>query len=212
MVDCMFLTIIIPIIIQIYINRLSSKYRRITNEKKLSGAEVAREILKYYKIKDVFVLETRYNKYNIFTSNSGCIKFSREDFHKADLSSLAYAAMESMHVVQYYEGNKLLLFRNKFMKLIYALCYTGYFILLYALLINAYNLIFFALFLFVLVFLFHLFTYKIEKEAKDRCLEDLSKIKLIDEDERYQVKELLNAYSLNYFASIITCLAKFIKF
>lgn len=211
MIEILFLAILVPFIIYICIYIISMKYRRIDNKKELSGFEVSKKLLDKYDI-DVYIVEGKNINYNIYENDTKSIKFSKKDFHGEDLVSLVFAAIESVHVIQYHEGNKLIKLRNSLMKTIEMLCYAGYIIFIYGILVNAYNIILFSLVIFLMILLFHLFTYSIEKEAKERAIEELLKNKLIVNSEKEDVIKLLNIYSLNYFASIITCLFKLISF
>lgn len=211
MIEILFLVNLIPIIIYGSIYVISNKYRKIDNKKQLSGFEVAKKILDKYDI-DVYIVEGKNINYNIYDNDTKSIKFSKKDFHGEDLTSLVFSAIESIHIILYNEGNKLIKFRNALMKTIELLTYFAYVVLLYGLCVNAYNIITFGLVILLVILLFHLFTYSIEKESKERTLDELLKNKLISSSEKEDVIKLLNAYSLNYFASIVTCLFKLFNF
>lgn len=211
MIEILFLAILVPFIIYICTYIISTKYRSVDNKKVLSGFEVAKKILDKNDI-DVYIVECKNINYNVYDNDTKSIKFSKKDFHGEDLASLAFATIESIHVIQYHNGNKLIKFRNALMKTMELLCYFAYVVLLYGILVNTYNIILFSLVIFFIILLFHLFTYSIEKEAKEIAIEELLKNKLIVNSEKEDVIKLLNAYSLNYFASIITCLFKLISF
>jgi len=211
MLEICFLGILIPIVIYIYIILYTRKYRIVDNKKELSGFEVANKILTAYDIEDVYIVEGKNIKYNVYTSDKKNIKFSKKDFHGENLASLAFSAMESIHILQYNEKNNLIKLRNDLMKIVEMICYSAYIILLYGLLVNASNLIVFSLAMFIIVLLFHLFTYSVEKEAKEKALKELLKLKLIDKGEKEDVEKLLNVYSLNYFASVVTVLIKLVN-
>lgn len=211
MIEVLFLSILIPIIIFIYIYNIGKRYINVDNKKQLSGFEVAKKLLDKYNI-DVYIVEGKNINYNIYDSDTKSIKFSKKDFHGENLNSLVFCAIESVHVILYNEGNSLIKFRNSLMKTIELLTYFAYVVLLYGICVNAYNIISFSLVILLVVLLFHLFTYSIEKETRERTMDELLKNKLITNSEKDDVNKLLKAYSLNYFASIITCLFKLFNF
>ena len=87
-----FLALIIPLIAQIYVSSTYRKFKNISNNKELTGFEVARKILDKNGLKDMYIVETGGNLTDHYDPGRKTIKLSSDIFHGTSIASIAVAA------------------------------------------------------------------------------------------------------------------------
>ena len=89
---------VITIAAQIYVNSSYKKYRKVSNEKGLSGFEVAKTILESKGFADVYVTEVKGNLSDHYDPSRKVVRLSTDIFHGTTIASASVAA----HEVKYF--------------------------------------------------------------------------------------------------------------
>ena len=98
------LIIIIPALAQLFISINYSKYKRIFNESKITGQEVARKILDSNNLEKIYVVATGGNLTDHYDSSRKVIRLSKDIYDNESIASLAVAAHECGHAIQDKDG------------------------------------------------------------------------------------------------------------
>ena len=202
----LFVSIFITLIAQILVSSRYSKYSKVMNKRKITGVEVAQEILKANGMDKVYVVETKGYLSDHFDPSQNVVRLSHDVFHGTSLSAAAIAAHEVGHAIQYKEGNFFIKLR-KFIFPVVSLCSKfGYIAILIGLLFSSLQLFYVGIVMLVVILFFQLITLPVEFDASKRAMANLEKYNLLLSDERSGARKVLVAAALTYVAGLITTL------
>src|SRR5574344_1758544 len=109
---CFVTSIIVVSYAQIRINSSYNKYKKITNNNKISGSEVARNILDSNGLNNIYVVETKGTLTDHYDPSRKVVRLSSEIFHGETIASLSVAAHECGHAIQDKEGYSFMRIRS----------------------------------------------------------------------------------------------------
>ena len=101
-----FISILITTISQILISISYSKYKKVLNNKDLTGFDVARKILDSNGLSNIMILEVKGNLTDHYDPGRKVIKLSTDIYHGSSIASAAVAAHECGHAIQDKENYK----------------------------------------------------------------------------------------------------------
>ena len=110
--------LLVPCILFTIINTVYNKYKDVDNKKKLSGFEVAREILDSHGLDKIYIVEVKSNLSDHYDSDHKVLRLSSDVFHGESLTAAAVAARVANYAVQDKEGYTLMKFRSFLNKII----------------------------------------------------------------------------------------------
>lgn len=94
------LIIIIPLLAQLKIQSSYNRYKRVENNKKKSGFEVAREILDKNGLEDIYIVEIKGELTDHYDPTKKVVRLSTDIFHGETIAAAAVAAHECGHAIQ----------------------------------------------------------------------------------------------------------------
>lgn len=205
------LILIIPAIAQVNVSGTYHRFKKVANEKKITGQEVARKILDKNGLNDIYVVEVTGNLTDHYDPSRKVVKLSSDVYHSSSVSSLAIAAHECGHAIQDKEGY----FYMRLRSLIYPIVRIGtsmsYFIIMIGLIAQALNIIYLGILLVGLGLVFQLVTLPVEFNASKRAKKELEKYNLVSEIESYDVKSVLNAAAMTYVAGVLSSALEIVR-
>ena len=187
-----------------------NKYKTILNTKKLTGFDVAREILNQNGLKEIMIVETKGKMTDHYDPRRKVIRLSSEVYHDSTISSVAIAAHECGHAIQHQKKYTPLIIRNAIVPFVNFTSRIGYIVLVIGILASAFDIAIVGIVLLSATLLFQLITLPVEFNASNRAIKILEKEKLIDEKEKQPVKTCLAA-ALTYVASLISNLLEILR-
>lgn len=205
------LILIIPVISMVYIKSTYHKYRKIFNNKKISGFEVARNILDVNGLEDVHIVEVPGELSDHYDPRRKVVRLSTEIFHGETIAAAAVAAHEAGHAIQHSQGYKPLVIRNILFPFINITSYVAYIILVIAIIMQAVNLVWVSVGLMIFSLSFQIITLPIEFDATKRAKEQLRKNQLVSASEENGVSKMLNSAALTYVASLTASLLQVLR-
>ncbi len=202
----LYIAIIIMFFVSMYfqfkVNSTFTKYSKIQNSKGVTGADVARALLRYNGITDVNVESVGGNLTDHYDPGKKIIRLSQHVFNSTSISALSVAAHETGHAVQHAKGYSPLAFRtaifpvvNLSNKLAIPLIFIG------LLLGGNYILAQVGVILFGAVVLFHLVTLPVEFNASSRALSMLTQYGYLSDTEIKGSRKVLGAAAMTYVAA-----------
>ena len=206
---------IIGICIVVYaqskISKAYEKYKKITIKNGLSGVEVARKILDNNGLTSVYVLETSGTLTDHYNPSRKVIKLSKSIFHGNTISAVSVAAHECGHAIQDKQGYHMMKVRSFLAPIVSFINYVGYFVLIISIFAGVGAYINAAIITVLVALLFQLVTLPVEFNASKRAKVELEKLGLIDKDESYGVKEMLDAAAFTYVAGTISSILQLLR-
>lgn len=187
------------------------KYKTIDIKKMISGFEVSRKIIDSYDLNNVYITESRINIFSYYDSNRKVIRLVKGVFNDTSITSCAIASTISAYAILDKKNDELYNIRKKITPFLNLLLYVGYIIIASGLLFGHMGTLLVGTCIEFLVLLFHAFTFKIEKSAKEIARNELIKNSIVNKKELEKIEEVLNANSIICFASLVFPIAELIK-
>lgn len=194
---------------QMRINSAYHKYRIQENKLKMSGCEVAREILDKNGLSNIYVIETKGELTDHYDPTRKVVKLSPEVFHGTSVAALAVAAHECGHVIQDKENYTFMKIRASLVPIVNFISYLGYFALIVSLLAGITGYIKLSILVLVATVVFQLVTLPVEFDASKRAKEQILKLHLSEDAE--EVSDMLSAAAFTYVASLISSLLSLLR-
>ena len=202
---------LITLVADIYSRTRYSKYKKVKVKSGMTGAEVAREILKNNGLDNVYVVETKGYLTDHYDPKAKVVRLSTDIYNGDSIASVSVAAHECGHAVQDKEGYFFLRFRSFLVPIVNFSSKFGYLAVLIGLIFGAMNLAWVGIFLLVAILLFQLITLPVEFNASKRGKIFLSKLKVVDQSERSMSSSMLMAAAMTYVASLISTLLELLR-
>ena len=185
----------ISLIAQIIVTSSYSKYKKVLNSKDLTGYEIARKILDKNGLQDIMILETKGNLSDHYDPTRKVIKLSTDIYHGTSIASQAVAAHECGHAIQDKESYKPMRIRSKIVPTVNICTKLGYIAIAIGAIFSyqLYSLIEIGILLLATILVFELITLPVEFNASKRAMQELDKLKLIENDDKGKTKNMQSA-------------------
>ena len=201
------ITTIASLIIKLTYNN----YKNIQNKKKLTGFDVARQILDKNGLNNILILETSGYLSDHYDPAKKVIKLSNDIYHGTSVSSAAVAAHECGHAIQDKESYKPMRIRSKIIPTVNLFTKIGYLSVVIGLIFD-YRLIEIGVILLLSILVFQLITLPVEFNASSRALKQLEKLNLLSQEEIPNARKVLSAAAFTYVASLISTLLQILRY
>lgn len=198
------LMLIIPIYASIKVNVNYKKYKKVTNEKDLTGFDVARRILDEFGLGDIYVVETKGVMSDHYDSRRKTVRLSTEVFHGTSVASVAIAAHECGHAIQDKEGYTWMKLRNIIFPIVNIGQKIAYVVMIIGLFLSYMDYVYAAIGFTFLGLLFELVTLPVEFDASKRAKDIILKDGMINDKEKKGVDAVLNSTALTYVAAVVS--------
>ena len=205
------LIIIIPLLAQLKIQSSYNRYKRVENNKKKSGFEVAREILDKNGLEDIYIVEIKGELTDHYDHTKKVVRLSTDIFHGETIAAAAVAAHECGHAIQDKESYTFLKIRSAIYPVVNVATSISYYIILLGFLMQAFRLIYLGIALTCCGLLFQVVTLPVEFDASRRALEKLQDYKIVDNSEFAGAKEVLTAAALTYVAGVLASMLQIFR-
>lgn len=206
-----FISILITTLSQIFISLAYSKYKKILNNKDLSGYDVARKILDSNNLNNVMVLETKGNLTDHYDPQRKVIKLSTDIYHGSSIAGAAVAAHECGHAIQDKIKYTPMRIRSTLVPFVNLCTKIGYLAIVIGI-IFSYTLIEVGIILLLSMLIFQLITLPVEFNASHRAIKELERLNLIDKEEKKSAKNMLIAAAFTYVASVLSTLLEILRY
>lgn len=195
-------------------SKISRTYRyskTIPSSQKLSGVEVARQILDANGLTSVHVIETKGELTDHYDANRKVVRLSHDIFHGESIAAVSVAAHECGHALQDKEEYVFMRLRSMLVPVVRFVTYIGYFVSLISLLIGMIGYLKIGIAIIFVTLLFQLVTLPVEWDASKRAEEALSFLHIVDSKEKKAVHEMLSAAAFTYVASFLSTIIQLFR-
>lgn len=206
-----FLGLIIVFYAQIKINRTYRYSKNILCKKKVSGVEVARQILDQNNLSSIHVIETKGELTDHYDPTRKVIRLSSAIFHGESIAAISVAAHECGHALQDKEGYSFMRIRSMLVPIVNFITYVGYFISIVALFAGVMGYLRVGILIIFTTILFQLVTLPVEFDASKRAEKMLLQLKIVDKKEKEDVQEMLSAAAFTYVASFLSSIIQLLR-
>lgn len=207
------LAFIITIWAQTKVQNAYQHFAKVANERRLSGYDVARDILNRNGLYDVQVQVSQNGVLSDhYDPKTNTVNLSPKVYSDASIASVAIAAHEVGHAMQYAENYSMVGVRNSLLPLAIVSGHAGWIVLIIGLAARIDILFLAGLVMVGIIGLFQLFTLPLEFDASKRALVQLSDGGYVSTDEVADAKEMLSAAALTYVAALVATLLQIMRF
>lgn len=208
---CFITSIVIVSYAQFKINLAYSKYKKITNNKGISGSEVARNILDANGLNNIHVVETKGTLTDHYDSSRKVVRLSSEIFNGDSISALSVAAHECGHAIQDKEHYSFMRIRTILVPIVNLISYIGYLGIIIGFLAGISGYLLIGIIILFVTIAFQLVTLPVEFDASKRARNQLIDLNMISNNEENGVKSVLSAAAFTYVASLLSTLLNLLR-
>ena len=195
----------------LYIKSNYKKYKEVSNKKKYSGLDTAREILDNNGLKDVLILEVQGELTDHYDPKKKVVSLSTDIYHGTSIASIAVAAHECGHAIQDKEGYSFLKIRHTLIPLVKFSSIAGYIAIMISILAGILNLLWIGIALECVILFFQIITLPVEFNASNRALKQIEKLGIVEKDEKEGCKKMLTSAALTYVASVLSAVMQIVR-
>ena len=212
------LSLLISLAAQIHVKSSFRKYSQVRNERGMTGAEAARQLLLDHGITDVGIQQIAGSLTDHYDPRTNIIRLSEDVYNSDSVAAVGVAMHEAGHALQYAEGYFPIRVRNAIVKST-NICSTGsYLLVLIGILVSGrygnalgYNLITLGIVFFLAVLFFQLVTLPVEFNASGRAVRSLRETGILNAEEQAGVRKVLTAAALTYVAAVAVSLIHLLR-
>lgn len=206
-----FISLIITLGAQLFVNGSYSKYKKVRNQKGITGREAAREILDRNGLNDVKVVETRGTLSDHYDPRSRTVALSSEIYHGTSVAGISVAAHECGHAIQDKDGYFFMRIRASLIPIVNFSSYAGYIAIVIGFAFGALNLVWLGILFEIAILLFQIITLPVELNASSRALKLVKEYNFFTSRELGQGKVMLSAAAMTYIASVASTLIQILR-
>ena len=203
--------IFISSIAQANIQRKFDKYKKIKTQKSITGFDAARYILCTNSYNDISIKKINGSLSDYFNPINKEIALSETSMTDTSIASLAVAAHECGHVIQFKEGYIPLKIKSYIVPAVNLGSKLSFPMILLGIFLSMGKLISIGIFLFSFVLIFQIITLPVEFDASRRALKVLNESGMLVGVENDYAKDMLKAAALTYVAATISTALQFLR-
>lgn len=203
--------LLISSLAQANIQRKFDKYKKIKTQKSITGFDAARYILSTNSYNDISIKKVGGSLSDYFNPINKEIALSETSMTDTSIASLAVAAHECGHVIQYKKGYIPLKIKSYIVPAVNLGSKLSFPMILLGIFLSMGKLISIGIFLFSFVLIFQIITLPVEFDASRRALKVLKESGMLVGVENDYAKDMLKAAALTYVATTISTALQFLR-
>ena len=205
------LALIVALSAQTYVNSSYSKYKKVLNTKRVSGADAARKMLDANGMSDVRINMVKGVLSDHYDPRTKTVNLSQDIYRGETVAAVSVACHECGHALQDKEGYVFMRIRASLVPLVNLSSKIGYFAILLGFLFSILDLIWIGIFAEIAILVFQLVTLPVEFDASRKALREEEKMGLLTTSELKGSKTMLRAAALTYVASVTSTLLEILR-
>lgn len=206
--------IIISLICQVNVSSAFSKYSKIQNSRRMTGAQAAEFVLRQNGVTGVRIEHVSGNLSDHFDPRTNVIRLSDSVYNSTSVAAVGVAAHEAGHACQHAENYLPNRIRSAVLPIARVGSHLSWIFIIIGLLFTAkvgYVLLYIGIILFSASVLFTLATLPVEFNASKRALACIRETGLMTGDEYNGAKRTLQAAAMTYVASALTAIMQLLR-
>lgn len=197
---------------QAWVKSSASRFSRVRTRAGLSGADVARLILRHEGIREVRVEPVSGFLSDHYDPTSRTLRLSEANFYGDSVTAVGVAAHEVGHAIQHKQRYWPMTVRQKLVPVANLGTSLGIFLVMIGAMVGLLALAKLGVILFGAFVLFTLVTLPVEFDASRRAHASLAQLRVLDRAELSGVRRVLTAAAATYVAAATTAVLQFLYF
>lgn len=213
----LYVLLLIPVLLlsfwaQMQVSGNFRRYSRMSNRRRLTGAQAAEAVLQAHGIYHVSIRPCRGTLTDHYDPRNNTIYLSEGVYDTPTIAAVGVAAHEAGHAVQYAENYGPVRLRGAIIPATRIGSKFSFILLLVGMLLYSQTLFLVGILLFSLTTLFQLVTLPVEFNASSRAIETIQGQMLLDSDEMVGAKRVLRAAAMTYVAALLMSALQLLRF
>lgn len=196
--------VIISMIAQANIQKAFSKYSKIKSKKNITGYQAAKFILDTNSYNDISIKKIGGSLSDYFNPATKEVALSGDSFTDTSIASIAVAAHECGHVIQYKEGYAPLKIKSWLVPAVNFGSKLAFPVILLGIFLSQQKLLDLGLILFSLALIFQLVTLPVEFDASRRAIRVIDESGMLHGEELEGARAMLRAAAFTYVAATLS--------
>ncbi len=205
------IALIISVASQSFISSWYKKTSKMTNEKGLTGKEVARKILDKNDLNDVTVESISGHLTDHYDPKAKTVRLSEGIYNATTVAAISVASHECGHAIQDKNGYFFLKFRRSIIPLVNLASRLGYLAIILGIIFSFFGLIRIGIYAEIVILVFQLVTLPVEFDASKRALVKIDEYNLVTKEEHSYAKKMLTSAALTYVAAVTSTLLSILR-
>ncbi|MDD6918649.1 MAG: zinc metallopeptidase, partial [Peptoniphilaceae bacterium] len=193
----------ISMIAQANIQKAFNKYSKIKSKKNITGYQAAKYILDTNSYNDISIKKIGGSLSDYFNPATKEVALSKDSFTDTSIASIAVAAHECGHVIQYKEGYAPLRIKSWLVPAVNFGSKLAFPVILLGIFLSQQRLLDLGLILFSLALIFQLVTLPVEFDASRRAIRVIDESGMLYGEELDGAKAMLKAAAFTYVAATL---------
>ncbi|WP_073997114.1 zinc metallopeptidase [Anaerococcus urinomassiliensis] len=203
--------IVISMLAQANVQKAFAKYSKIKTKKQITGKQAADYIIDTRGYNDIKIKQINNAMGDYFNPATKEVALSPESMKDTSIASVAVAAHEFGHVIQYKEGYMPLQIKSWLVPAVNFGSKLSFPVIFLGMILSRQNLLNIGLVLFALTLVFQIVTLPVEFNASARALQVLEESGMLIGEENAQAKAMLKAAAYTYVAATLTTALQFLR-
>lgn len=203
--------IVISMLAQANVQKAFAKYSKVKTKKQITGRQAADYIIDTRGYNDIKIKQINNAMGDYFNPATKEVALSPESMKDTSIASVAVAAHELGHVIQYKEGYVPLQIKSWLVPAVNFGSKLSFPVIFLGMILSRQNLLNIGLVLFALTLVFQIVTLPVEFNASARALQVLEESGMLIGEENAQAKAMLKAAAYTYVAATLTTALQFLR-
>ena len=193
------------------VNSSFKRYSKVMSSRRITGAQAAFEVLRYYGITNVQIERVSGNLTDHFDPRTNIIRLSDNVYNSTSVAAIGVACHEAGHAAQYAQGYSPIKIRNTILPLANIGSKAGVPLAILGYFLNFGPLAMAGVIFFSFAVIFQLVTLPVEFNASKRALSVISDVDILSDEEKKGAKSVLSAAAMTYVASLAVSVASLLR-
>jgi Zn-dependent membrane protease YugP len=216
-IDPLYWLMMLPVLIlsglaSMRVKNAFNKYSKIGSQSRMTGAEVAQEILRRNGLSHVGVSEARGFLTDHYDPGKKVVKLSPNVYNSNSVAAVGIAAHETGHAIQHAAAYGPLTLRNTMVPVASIGSNFSWIIIIAGFFLNMLGLVKIGILLFSVVVVFQLITLPVEFNASSRAKRMLQEYGLVSPNDVQGVNKVLSAAAMTYVAAAASAIMTLLYF
>ena len=202
---------ILSLVVQFKMRSAYGKYSQIATKSGMTGADMARQVLRDNGVNDVDVVPVSGELTDHYDPKDRVIRLSSGVYGSNSIAALGVAAHEAGHAVQHSQAYAPLKIRNNMVPAVNFASSISWWVFIIGLFADMPAFLYGGIILFSMATLFHLITLPVELNASRRAVVALANTGALSDPEIQGTRKVLSAAAMTYLAALIASAASLLR-
>ena len=203
--------LLLPIYAQMKVQSTYRKFSKVSAQRGMTGAQVARMILDHHGLTDVRVVPTQGVLSDHYNPATKTVALSESNYYESSLAGIAVAAHEVGHAIQHKEAYSFLTLRAKLVPVASISSNMSWIFVMIGIFASSSGFLLLGIVLISAGVIFQIVTLPVEFDASKRAMNEVVSLGIIGNNEETGARKVLNAAALTYVAAAAVAMLELLR-